>query len=355
MVHLTVYLLLALGVSFLCSVLEAVLLSVPRAHVAIMVRQGIRAGPWLEQMKHNIDRPLAAILTLNTVAHTVGAAGVGAQAQRVFGEAWVTGISAVLTLLILVLSEIIPKTLGAVYCKPLAAPATTVIQVLVVVGYPFVKLSEAISRIIASRTGPESVSRDEVASMAEIGVVEGTLLDRESRIIRNLLHMENVRISEIMTPRSVTFMMSAHTTIREAIDPLRPLHFARVPLYDSSPDEITGMVHRHNILEAVRRGQTDKTLQELAASLQAVPEQATVANCLDQFLQRQEQLFLVVDEYGGTAGVVALEDVLETLLGVEIVDETDTIPDMRELARQRAARRQERWDFDRNFSPPTDH
>ena len=336
MINLTIYLFLALGVSILCSVLEAVLLSVPRAHVATMVRQGTRAGIWLEQMKQNIDRPLAAILTLNTVAHTVGAAGVGAQAQRVFGEAWVTGISTVLTLLILVLSEIIPKTLGAVYCKPLASPATTIIQVLIVVSYPFVKLSEAISRIITSRAGSESVSRDEVGSMAEIGLTEGTLLARESHIIRNLLHMEKVRISEIMTPRSVVFMMPGHTTIREAINPLQPLRFARVPLYGSNQDEITGMVHRHDILEVVRRGLTDKTLQELAAPMQAIPELATVTNCLEQFLQRQEQMFLVVDEYGGTAGVVTLEDVLETLLGVEIVDETDITPDMREYARQRA-------------------
>jgi CBS domain containing-hemolysin-like protein len=334
MALLIFYLILAICLSFLCSILEAALLSVPRAHVAMLVEQGRAGGDRLAAMKQDIDRPLSAILTLNTIAHTVGAVGVGAQAAHVFGDAWVGLTSAVLTLLILVLSEIVPKTLGAVYAKPLAAFTAITTHGLIVLLWPIVRSLEWLSRLIGGRREQAKISRAELHSITRLGEDEGVLSEAESRVMRNLLALRDIEVRRIMTPRKVTFALQADQTVGEVIDPHNPIQFARVPAYGSDLDEMVGLVTRFEIHRAFREGRHDATMGQLARELRVIPEHASVADAIEQFLQHDSQLFQVVDEYGGTAGVVTLEDCIETLLGVEIVDETDHVADMRVLARQ---------------------
>jgi CBS domain containing-hemolysin-like protein len=330
-VLLVLYLLLALGVSFLCSLTESGLLSLSRTRIAALAKTGRASGLMLQRMKANIERPLAAILTLNTVAHTIGAAGVGAEAYVIFGNEWVAVTSAVLTVLILVFSEIIPKTLGVVYASRLAPFTAYAITAMIYLSYPLVVVFQALSRALGQRH-KQKLSREEFALIAELGQTEGALHEKEYRIIRNLLRLGRIRVRDVMTPRTVAFMLQKDLTVRQAIDEHGPLQFARVPIYADGPDDVTGIVLRHTMYAAFRDGREARTLEEIAGPIHVVPEQAPLDGVLDQFVRRRGQLFLVVDEHGGTAGIITLEDTIETLLGTEIVDETDRIADMRELA-----------------------
>ena len=329
-----VYLMVALGVSFLCSLLEAALLSVPRSHVAVMVERGSKAGLRLQKMKDDVDRPLAAILTLNTFAHTLGAAGVGAQATLIWGEAWVGVVSVVVTLLILVFSEIIPKTIGAVHAKPLAGFTSWSVHLMIVTLLPLVAGCNAISRMLSKRdNAAPMISREEVRSLAKLAH-EGGAIDRgEARILRNLIALRTATVERVMSPRTVVYALPASMTVQQATD-AEPPGFARFPVIGESLDDVKGVLHRHDLYTARSEGRSQTTLAELARPIEPVPEQAPLSKVLEAFLERRDHLFLVVDEYGGTAGIVTLEDILETLLGVEIVDETDTVEDMQALARQ---------------------
>ncbi len=339
MVLLILYLTLALGVSFLCSLLEAVLLSVPRAHVAAMAERSDRAGIRLERMKSDLDRPLAAILTLNTFAHTLGAAGVGAQAAALWGEMWVGAVSVVLTLAVLVFSEIIPKTIGAVHSRSLAPFAAWMIEALILVLRPFVAGCDWVTKLVAGRSKKAlSMSRKEVGSIARLALEAGVIDKGESEVIRNLIALREIRVEEVMTPRPVVFTLRADQTVSEVTSGAPP-RFTRIPVIGSSLDDAKGLIHRHDLSRAVGEGRADTTLGELARELHVVPEVARLPSVLSQFLQRREHLFLVVDEFGSSVGIVTLEDVLETLLGVPIVDETDTVEDMREHARRIVATR----------------
>ena len=334
MALLLLYLMIALGVSFLCSLLEASLLSVPRSHVAVMVEQGSRAGKRLERMKDDVDRPLAAILTLNTFAHTLGAAGVGAQAAVLWGEAWVGVVSFVVTLLVLVFSEIIPKTLGAVHNKRLAPFTAWTVHGLMLALRPIVAGCNGISKLLAGRDqSVPRIDRDEVRSLARLAFEEGAIDENEAHVMRNLMALREISVEQVMTPRTVVFTLQADQTVEEATE-REQLRFARIPIVEGSLDEVKGLVHRHDLLVARTEGQAGTLLTNLARPAHAVPWAAKLPTVLETFLRRREHLFLVVDEYGGTAGIVTLEDVLETLLGAEIVDETDSVEDMRKLARQ---------------------
>jgi len=326
------YLLLALGVSFLCSLTEASILSISRARVGLMVKEGKASGRLLEMMKRNIDRPLSAILTLNTIAHTVGAAGVGAEAQRLFGETRVAIISAVLTLLILILSEIIPKTLGAVYSRQLAGFTAYTVQGMIVLTYPFVLSFQVMSKMLAGEETQILLTRKEFAHLAELGLLEGALNEKEFRLIRNVLRVDAVPVREVMTPRTVVAMLHKDIAVQQAAEQLGLLRFSRTPIYGDGPDEILGLALRQDVYERYRDGKGAETMGEIAKVIHAVPETASVGEVLYQFLERKEHMFLVVDEYGGTAGIITLEDAVETLLGQEIMDETDEIADMRALA-----------------------
>ncbi len=330
-VLLVLYLLLALGVSFLCSVTESALLTISRSHVVALAKAGRRSGTLLAEMKENIDRPLGGILTLNTIAHTVGAAGVGAQSLIVFGDAWVALSSAVLTLLILVFSEIIPKTVGVVYVARLAPFTAYAVTGMVYLTYPLVIVFQALSSAIARGRTPR-MTREEFALIAELGQTEGAIFEQEYRVIHNLLRLRHTKVHEVMTPRTVVFMLPKTMTCEAALREHGSLRFARIPIFAEDKDDAEHYVLRHNVYEATREGRGEQTLDALAAPLHAVPETASVATVLHEFFTRREQIFLVVDEHGGVAGIVTLEDAIETLLGEEIVDETDAVADMRKLA-----------------------
>jgi len=337
---LAAYAALALGVSFLCSMLEASLLSLPRSHVELLVQQRKTVGPLLQRMKDGLDRPLAAILTLNTIAHTIGAAGVGAQVLKIFGSAWVFAGSIIITLAILYLSEIIPKGLGATFAKPLAPFTARTIQFLEWATAPFVWLASAIGKVFGGMESSD-VTRAEVGVYAAMGEAAGELNPRESRVIRNLLRLRDIPASDVMTPRSVVFMLQADATAGDAVQQHSPIRFTRIPLYHQTSDDIQGFVLRKHILEAVNDNHPDRPLRDLAQPLHAVRDTTSVSDALDRMITGQQHMLLCQDEFGQTDGLVTLEDCLETLLGVEIVDETDSVEDMRSLARKRAATRRD--------------
>lgn len=339
MILLVTYLLFALAISFLCSLLEAVLLSVPSSHVAVLIERGTVTGKRLQRMKNDIDQPLAAILTLNTFAHTLGAAGVGAEAALLWGDAWVGAVSFVVTLLILVFSEIIPKTLGAVHSKSLSPFAAWIIQYLIIILRPVVAVCNWISLLMSGRKqSAPRLSRDEMRSLAQMALEGGAIDQAEASVFRNLIALRDVTVEAIMTPRTVVYTLQANQTVGEVTREGAP-RFSRIPIVGSSLDEPRGVVHRHEIFTALGEGRADTTLGELARPLHAVPEVARLPAILKEFVQRREHLFLVVDEYGGSVGIVTLEDVIESLLGVEIIDETDAVEDMQQLAKQLLAKR----------------
>jgi CBS domain containing-hemolysin-like protein len=331
---LLLYVALALGVSFLCSIMEAVLLSVTPSYVAALEREGDVVGERLHGMKEDIDRPLSAILSLNTIAHTVGAAGAGAQAAVVFGEAYTGVIAAILTLLILVLSEIIPKTLGAVYWRTLAPPVVRFLVPTIILMWPLVKLSQGLTYLLSQDEDEAAFSREEFTAMAELGEEEGVFEEKESRILRNLFRFNSLRVKDVMTPRTVVFDLPEDQSIGEIVEEHDEFRFSRIPVYDENPDDVTGYVLKDEMLLRAAQEEHDVLLEDIAREMLVVRETLPLPDLLERLLDRLEHIALVVDEYGGVAGVVTMEDVVETLLGLEIVDEADSVEDMQALARQ---------------------
>lgn len=332
MTLLIVYFCIALFVSFLCSLLEVVLLSLTHSHVAIMVKNGSKSGKILKDLKQKINVPLSAILSLNTIAHTIGAAGVGAQVQEVFGSEWLTFSSVVLTLIILIFSEIIPKTIGASYWKILAPFSAYTMKVLIFISYPLVLVLEFVSKVFSKKGEKTVVSREELLITAELGEFSGQIQKKELRMIRNLLRLDKIPVEDIMTPRLVMLSVDKRLTIGEFVKKYSPIPFSRIPIYDETIDHVIGIAHRFTILTEFAKARKDYKLEKIASPIHAVPKNKTIASTLDEFIKRQDHIFLVVDEHGGTAGIVTLEDTIETLLGVEIVDEFDSVEDMRKFA-----------------------
>lgn len=345
MLLLFTYLALALFVSFLCSIMEAVLLSTPVSFLMVKKEEGHKWADTFIRLKSNVDKPLSAILSLNTVAHTVGAAGVGAQAVKVFGEAYFGIVSAVLTILILVLTEIIPKTIGARFWRGLSRISSNTINGMMVVTYPLVLLSAVITRIISSRENEQSTSREEISALASIGADEGLFNEKEHRIIQNLLKLRNVKVNEIMTPRVVVALANEEENLSEFLRNKEYLKYSRIPLYSGREENITGYVFRQNVMEKLAEDQHDLKLKDLRRDIVVVPYTMVLFNLWEKLLSKKEHIALVVDEYGGMDGIVTLEDVIETLLGLEIVDEKDTISDMRKFARDRWLSRQAKYNF----------
>jgi CBS domain containing-hemolysin-like protein len=319
-----------------------VLLSVTPAHLVAMEQQQVATAARLRKLKENIDEPLAAILSLNTIAHTVGAAGAGAQAARVFGSTWVGLFSAILTFAILFLSEIIPKTIGAVYWKRLTPVVTRVLTWLMIPLKPLVWMSGLVSRTIAAGHEPVHVSRDEIGALADLGASQGVLDEDESRILKSLLRFRELRATDIMTPRTVVFALPADQSVGEAVEAHQPLPFSRIPIADSSIDNLVGYVLKDEVLERVARGEIDLPLEALRRELQFVPATARLPRLLDLFLSSRDLIAAVIDEFGGIAGIVTLEDVVETVLDLEIVDEVDNVEDLRAAAREDWERRTRR-------------
>jgi CBS domain containing-hemolysin-like protein len=331
---LILYLLLAVGWTFVSSILESVILSVTPAYVGLQVKNGTRSGALLKRLKDRIDRSLAAILTLNTIAQMVGAAGVGAQVLHLYGDKGLALGSALLTVLMLVVAEIVPKTLGAVYWKRLAPPVAYAVRVLIVITYPLVVFLERLSHLLAAGSEHGGVTREEMVVLAELGESEGQLHHHETRIISNLLRLHDIRVGDILTPRAVVEGLRKNLTVDEAIRSPAPRRFSRIPVYTDDLDDISGYVIRGELFDAFTKGEGDKPLEALSHPVHVVPESRSVRAVLQDFIERKEHLFLVVDEYGGTAGLVTLEDSIETLLGLEIVDELDNVEDLRKWARE---------------------
>nr|BFD58698.1 CNNM domain-containing protein [Bdellovibrio sp. CKG001]BFD62123.1 CNNM domain-containing protein [Bdellovibrio sp. HM001]BFD67963.1 CNNM domain-containing protein [Bdellovibrio sp. HAGR004] len=321
-----------IGISFLCSMLEAVLLTSTSAYIGVLVKENKRSGKLLEHLKENIDRPISAILTLNTLSHTLGSAAIAYQIQIQYGQEAVTVASFALTFMILILSEIIPKSVGAAHWKALVPFAAYTIQFMILILYPLVIMSEWLGRFFAKTSEDPEVTREEILMTAEIGVEEGTLKGKESNIIKNLLMLDKIYVSDIMTPRSVFFALDKDQTVEEVFNKYRPLRFSRIPVYDGSLDNIIGMTYRYKIHEALSNDQHDKVIGDIVTPISSIPERMTVSQVLDFFIKEKEHVALAVDEYGIVAGLVSLEDAVETLLGVEIVDELDSVEDMRKFA-----------------------
>lgn len=339
MILLLTFLFLALSISFLCSIMESVLLSVTPSYVAAYEKKSPEKGSELFKLKKDIDRPLAAILSLNTVANTMGAAGVGAQALVVFGQPFVALVSAILTLLILVFSEIIPKTLGALYWRQLTPPAVRLVRFLIFLLFPLVLLTQIITQTLSKKRRIESFDREEIRAIADVGYKEGLILKKESIILKNLMRFGSLMAKDIMTPRPVMFSLSAEMTLEEALKKYSQYRFSRIPIYYKSPEDINHYVLSNDVFVSISKNERDKKLGDLQRELLIIPETASLFKLFDQLLDRREYIALVVDEYGGIAGIVTLEDIIETLMGIEIMDETDVTDDMQKLARNQWMKR----------------
>jgi CBS domain containing-hemolysin-like protein len=302
------------------------------------------AGAMLK-FKEDIDKPLSAILSLNTIAHTVGAAGVGAQATIVFGEASFGVVSAVLTVLILVLTEIIPKTLGANYSKELLGAATTTIKGMIVITYPIVYISSLLTRLLAREKEELTTSREEISALASIGAQEGIFADKENKIIQNLIKLKSLKIKEVMTPRIVVVTANEDMSLEEFLKNKEFLHFSRIPIYQDNRDNITGYVFREMVFEKLAEDQFNLTLKDIKRSIVQFPESMTLFDAWEVLLQKKEHISLIVDEYGGMDGITTLEDIIEALLGFEIVDEKDTVDDMQQYAIKRWQEKQKKYEL----------
>jgi CBS domain containing-hemolysin-like protein len=336
MTLLFTYLILALVVSFFCSIAEAVLLSVRPSYLASLEQEGNKGVLALKRLRENLDRPLSAILTMNTIAHTVGAAGVGAQAALVFGSESIAITSAILTLLILVLSEIIPKTLGAVYWRELAPTFGILIEWLTRILLPFVWMSEKLTRFLSrSSASAYTFSRDEMEAMAEIGAKEGLLESKEVKIVQNLMRLHSLSVRDIMTPRPVIFSVLAKMTVGEFFSKHSEKPFSRIPIYGINADDVIGYVLRTDLLIAQAKDEFDRTLSEFRRDFIMIPDMLSASDSLDRLMHEKSHIALALDEYGTVQGLVTLEDIVETLIGLEITDELDTIEDMQLLAHKR--------------------
>lgn len=333
---LLLYLIGALSISFLCSILEAVLLSVPMSFVSMLEKENRPGAALLKKYKQDIDKPIAAILSLNTISHTVGAAGVGAQSAEVFGSDFFALTSAILTLLILVFSEIIPKTIGAAHWRSMAIPCARVIHALVIITYPLVLMAELITHVFSGKKQQATVSREEVSAMVTVGAEEGVFEKKENRMIQNLLKLDDVKARDIMTPSSVVEMAEESMTLREFYQNEAYRQFSRIPVYnDENDDYIKGYVLRQSILEKLAEDKFDLRLSDIMRPVLSFQETENVSKIWEQLLAKKEHISVIIDEYGCFRGLVTMEDVIETMLGMEIVDEKDTVTDMQEFAREK--------------------
>lgn len=336
------YIILALGVSFLCSVMEAVLLSVTPSYIAMLEQKGSALGAHLKEFKADVDRPLAAILSLNTIAHTIGAAGAGAQAAVVFKSVPIAVFSAVLTLLILVFSEIIPKTLGALYWQSLVPLVVRLLRPMIVLLWPLVKISQGITHILSRGQKQASMSRDELHAMAELVGQEGVIEETESLLLKSILRFGSLQAKDVMTPRSVLFALQEDQTIGTVLDNHPSIPFSRLPVYSERHDDIDSYILKDEMLRKATQDEREIVLKTLKRPFTLIPEDTPLLQLFDQLIHNSEHIALVVDPYGGVSGIVSMEDVIETMLGLEIVDEADKVEDMQELAREQWRKRAQR-------------
>ena len=340
---LVFFVVVAIGISFICSLAESALLSMTPSYIADVQETNPKKANMLRRLKvDNIDQSLAAILTLNTVAHTLGSIGAGAQATIVFGSAWFGLFSAVMTLAILFLSEIIPKTLGTVYWRQLSGIVAYFVRGIILLLYPLIWVSERLTKLLVGGKEPQAFSRREFAALASIGEESGQIDPLESRIIRNLLAFGAIKVEDIMTPRSVILAFEENKTVAELLVDRPKLTFSRLPIYDGDLDNITGFVLKTDMLLAKVNHAVEKPLTQFKRDITFVFSKMKLFDLLELMLKNRIHIAVTVGEYGEVKGLVTLEDVFETLLGLEIVDEIDRVEDMQALARQMMDRRVER-------------
>ncbi len=328
----------AIVISAGCSLFEAVLYSVPMRHIEALVQEGKAYGKIFKAMRLNVDRPISAILSLNTIAHTAGAAVAGSAAAAVFGHEWLGYFAGFFTLAILVLSEIIPKTAGVVYGRTLIPIVAYPLKWLVVLMTPAIWLSSLVTRLIARDRTEESVSAEELRVMARLSLRTGGIKPYQEKIIERILTLQNKRVKDVMTPRTVVFSLSEHLTLEEASKKIEKWEHSRFPVYDEDMEDVVGVVLTKELFIALSQGKKGLHLTELMRDVHFVVETATLNSVLRDFLESRQHLFVVLDEYGGLSGLISLEDILEEILGREIVDESDMVTDKRVLARQRRRR-----------------
>ena len=333
---LITFFLISIIFSFLCSVWEAVLLSIPPSYVEIKLQEGTTTGQRLKEFKQNIDQPLSAILTLNTIAHTVGAIGVGAQAGRIWGESMMANVATpvIMTLAILILSEIIPKTIGATYWRKLTGFTVNSLYYIIYLLYPLVWLSQLITKSLKKNQEESVLSRADFKAMATIGAKEGIFQKGESKIIQNLLRFNTIRAADIMTPRTVVIAADETQNVREFYEEHKQLRFSRIPIYAESKDHITGFILKDELLSKLVNEEDQLLLKDIRRDIMIVQQTLPLPDLFNKLMERREHIALVMDEFGGMSGVVTMEDVIETLLGMEIIDELDNIDDMQLLARK---------------------
>lgn len=332
---LILYFCLAIGISFLCSILESALLSINMSYVAVLEDINPKAGATLRFLKENLNKSIASILILNTIANTLGAAAVGAQAENVFGSHFVFYVSVALTFAILFISEIIPKTIGAIYHKELAPFAAYMIRLFVFITYPIILTTLFVTdKISKNKKGGEALSKDELIHSTLISEHEGVIDEYESDVIENVLQMDDIKVKDILTPRSVVFSLCQDLKIRECIKEKELFSFSRIPVYKENRDHITGLVLTKKLFEQAFIDDS-VSVESIKMDIFTVNENLPVSKALNMFIKRKEHMFLVVDSYEQTEGIVTLEDCIETLLGVEIMDESDSIEDMRLFAKQK--------------------
>ena len=336
LIPLVGFLFLALFFSFLCSTLEAVILSVTEGHIQVMIREKAKGGVLLRSLKKDVDRSLAAILSLNTIAHTAGAAGVGAEVAKVFGSTYLGIASIVLTLLILVLSEIIPKTLGATYWKSLAPTSAVIIKWLIFFTYPLVLVLEIFSRLVAPSGHKISFSRSELMAMAEVAEREGIVESDESKIVKNALRLKDISVKDVMTPVTVMFTFQKDDTIAKIVKEHKTINFSRIPVKGKDLNDIKGYVLRREVLRKAVEEEKGKIF-DIIRPVHKVDSKTNLDDAFDKFIAKKDMMFIVVNEFGATEGLISMEDAFEALLGVKFVDEMDEVRDMRELAK-------EKWD-----------
>lgn len=337
---LIVFFVIAILFSFLCSLWEAVLLSITPSYARIKLKEGSAIGRHLQDFKDNIDKPLAAILTLNTIAHTVGALGVGAQATAIWAESnpFVTAvvIPVLMTLAILILSEIIPKTIGANYWEELAPFTVKSLLFIMMVLSPLIWMTQLITKVLKKDKSKSVLSRSDFLLMTEIGEQEGMLEENESQIIKNLLRFNSIEAKDIMTPRTVVKAAPEEMTLQAFHEANPELQFSRIPTYhEDSKDHVTGYFIKNDLFGGLLRGEGEQPLGSMRRDIMVVNEQYSITDLYNRLLEKHEHIALVVDEFGGMAGIVTMEDVIETLLGLEIVDESDGNEDMQVLARKK--------------------
>ena len=344
MSSLIFFLLLALAISFICSLLEAVLLSTPVSFVNMKEVEGHKRAATLKNFKEHIDKPLAAILSINTIANTVGATGVGTQTAVLFGNVPFGIVSGIFTLILLIFSEIIPKTIGSCFYRSLAMKIIVPLQCMIVIAYPFVLLSKFMAKIFGNDLNEATVSREEVSAMVNIATDEGEFEVKENKVIQNIMRLETIKVEDIMTPQIVVLTASEDLTVKEFHRNKSYLHYSRIPVYEeNNEDSITGYVLQKTVLDHLANDDFSVKLKDIRRNIIMAKEGLSITTLWETFLEKKEHIALIVDEYGTFVGIVTLEDIIESILGLEIVDETDSEVDMQQYARRKWQERSEKY------------